>query len=108
MKLVQHMWESTTFLTELIWTILVLPPKGHVETWGIGLLEVLWKIVEAIIDTQIKLVVTFHNVIHGFRTKRGTGMKIMELNMAQEIASIDQNPLFLVFLDLRKSYDTLD
>ena len=32
----------------------------------------------------------------------------MELKIAQEIASIDQDPLFLVFLDLRKAYDIVD
>ena len=29
----------------------------------------------------------------------------MKLNLAQELASVDQKPLFLVFLDLRKAYD---
>ena len=30
------------------------------------------------------------------------------MKLTQEIASIDQSPLFLVFLDLRKAYDTMD
>ena len=57
---------------------------------------------EAIIDTWIKTVVIFHNVLHGLRSNRGTGAEIMEINMEQYITSIDQDPLFLVFLDLRK------
>ena len=32
----------------------------------------------------------------------------MELNFNQELARIYQDPLFLVFLDLRKAYDTMD
>ena len=32
----------------------------------------------------------------------------MELQLAQELDSIDQVPLFLVFLDLSKEYDTMD
>ena len=32
----------------------------------------------------------------------------MELNIAQDIASIYQDPLFLVFLYLTKAYDTVD
>ena len=32
----------------------------------------------------------------------------MELKIAQEISSIDQSPLLLVFLDVRKAYDTVD
>ena len=51
MKLVKHMWESSMFPTELSWTILVLLPKVQTDTSGIGLLEVLWKVVEAIIHT---------------------------------------------------------
>ena len=36
------------------------------------------------------------------------GMDIMELNLAQDLARIDQDSLFLVFLDLRKACDTVD
>ena len=36
------------------------------------------------------------------------GTAIMELNLAQELASIDQSPLLLVFLDLRKAFDIVD
>ena len=32
----------------------------------------------------------------------------MKLKLAQELASIDQDPLFLVSLDLRKAYETVD
>ena len=32
----------------------------------------------------------------------------MELNLTQELASMDQDPLFLLFLDLRKAYDTVN
>ena len=63
---------------------------------------------EALIDTCIRESLQMHNVLHGFRSRRAMGMDIMELNPAQELASIDQSPLFLVFLDLRKAYDTVD
>ena len=36
------------------------------------------------------------------------GTAILELKLAQEIASIDQDTLLLVFLDLQKAYDTVD
>ena len=32
---------------------------------------------------------------------------IMELKLSQELKSVDQSPLFIVFLDLRKAYDNL-
>ena len=92
---------------ELRWKFLVLIPKGITDTRGIGLLETLWKLEEAIINTCLCAILQMHNVPHGFRTGRETGMAIMELNIAQELASIYQDPLFLVFLDLRKAYDTM-
>ena len=48
------MWENGSIPTELGWTVLVLIPKNNPDTWGIGLLEVVWKVVEAVIDTRIK------------------------------------------------------
>ena len=36
------------------------------------------------------------------------GTDIMELKLAQEIASIYQEPVFLELLDLRKAYDIVD
>ena len=72
------------------------------------MLETFWKVVEAIIETRLKFCITFHDVLHGFRAVRGMRMAILYLKLAQELASIDQYPLFLVFLDLRKAYDTQD
>ena len=51
---------------------------------------------------------TFHDVIHGFTVYRGTGTAIIELKLTKEMASVDQDPLFLVFLVLRKAYGDLD
>ena len=45
-----------------------------------------------------------HDVLHGFRAGKGTGTAIMELKLAQELDNIDQDLLFLIFLDLRKAY----
>ena len=36
------------------------------------------------------------------------GTTILELKLAQELDSMEQNPLFLVFLDLHKAYYTVD
>ena len=55
---------------ELGWTIQVLILKENMDTWGIGLLESLWKVVEAIIDTRLRSSVHLHNVPHGFHTGR--------------------------------------
>ena len=65
------MWEFSIILTDLSLNILVLFTKGNVETRGIGLIEVLWKVVTSIIDTQIKMVVVFQDILHGIHTIRG-------------------------------------
>ena len=67
------------------------------------MLQVMWKVVEAIVDTGMKTTMKFHDILHGFRDCRGMGTATMEIKMAQELASIDQDPLLMVFLDLWKS-----
>ena len=89
-------------------TVLVLIPRVITKTRGIGLLETLWKVEEVLIDTYLHASLQLQDVLHGFRDRRGRGMSLQELNIYQEITSIDQDPLFLVFLDLRKAYDTVD
>ena len=95
------MWEHRTIPTNLVWTILILIPKGNVDTRGIRLLEVLYNVMEAIIDKYIKKSVKFYDVIHGCTA-------IKELKLAQKLANVDQDPLFLVFLDLINVYYNLD
>ena len=64
--------------------------------------------VEVLIDTCLCASLEMHNIYHGFRAGIGTVTDIMELKLAQDLASIDQDPIFLVFLDLRKAYDTVN
>ena len=86
--IVQKMWQARDIPQELGWTVLVLIPKGTTYTQGIGILETLWKVVEALIYTRLIASIQFHDVLHGFRSGRGTGMDIMELKLAQELARI--------------------
>ena len=83
--------------------MMVLIIKGNVDTWGIGTLVVVFKVVEAVIDTWIRTVVKFNDVLHGFCARRGTGTTIMEIKLMQELASADQNLIFLLFLYLSKA-----
>ena len=92
----------------MVWKILFLILKGTTDRRGINLLETLWNMVEVLIDTCLRTSLKMHNVLPGFRAGRETGTAIMELKLAQELARIDQDLLFLEFLDLRKAYDTVD
>ena len=63
---------------------------------------------EAIIETLLRESVRLHEILHGFHVGRGMGTEILELRLAHELASVDQDPLLLVFLDLHKAYLTVD
>ena len=71
-------------------------------------MDTLWKFVEGLIETRLKASIQFHDVLHGLRDGRATEMALMELKPTQELVSVDHDPLFLVLLDLRKAYDTVD
>jgi hypothetical protein len=55
----------------LPWSIMVLLPKPDGSSQGIGLLEVIWKLLMSIIDGQLKAAISFHDALHGFRPGRG-------------------------------------
>ena len=63
---------------------------------------------EAVINTCINKAVVFYDVIHRFPAGRGTGTAIMDIKISQELASVDHDPIFLMFLDLQKAYENLD
>ena len=78
-EIIRFIWDTGFIPTELGWTVLVIIPKVNSANQGIRLLEVVWKVVEEVIDTRIKSVVQFHDILHGFCAGRGKGTNIMEL-----------------------------
>ena len=55
--------------------------KGNTDTQGIGLLEMIWKVVEAIINTRLQTSIQFHNILHGLHAGRVMGMATMEIKI---------------------------
>ena len=53
-------------------------------------------------------VIKLHNCLHGGLPCRGTGTAIMEVKLQQQLAWVEQAPLYQIYLDLRKAYDALD
>ena len=90
------------------WSTVVLLPKGNGDYRGIGLLEIGWKVIESIINRRIASKVIFHDALHGFRAKRGTGTACIEAKLLQQLSKMVQKTLHFIFLDLRKAYDTVD
>jgi len=107
-QLIQHMWSTGQQPTELTWSIHVLLPKPNGGTRGIGLLEVAWELMEAIIDARVKEVIEFHDCLHGFCSGGGTNTATVEAKLIQQLAAIAGEALFECFIDLRRAFDSVD
>ena len=93
---------------EATWQTVVIIPKGKKEYRGIGLVEVTWKVVAAILHCQLTTVITYHDALHGFRTGCGTEAATLEAKLLQQLAAMRKEVLYVIFLDLTKAYDALD
>ena len=58
-------------------------PKDNTYTQEIGMLKLLWKVVEAIIDTPMRESVRLHDILHGFRAGRGNETRIFGVKLVQ-------------------------
>ena len=89
---------------------MVLIPKGKGGYWGIGLVEVAQKSLTAIPNLRLNKGMDLYDSLHGFLEGQGKGTETgtIEDNMDQQLSRISHEPLFPVFLDVRKSYDLLD
>ena len=86
---------------------MVFLPKGRGEYWEIGLVEMVWKVFATVVNCRLKRSVTLRDALHAFRAGWGTSTSTLEENLAQQLARIANKPLFQVFLDVRKAYDSL-
>ena len=93
---------------EVAWATMVLLPKGRGGYQWIGIVEVVWKVFVTVVNRRIRRRVTPHSEIHGFREGRGIGKATLESELAQQLEGISHEPLFQVFLDMRKAYDSLE
>ena len=109
MQLVQVMFRYRTVPVEISLANMVLIPKGKGGYSLIGLVEVLWKVFALVVNFRIKGSVVLCDALHGFRTGRGTGTgtTTLESNLDQHLAGIAHEPIFQVFLYVRKAYDFL-
>ena len=58
--------------------------------------------------TRLRASLQLHAVLNGFRDGIGAGTAIVEPKLAKELSRVEHDPLFLVFLDLWKAYETSD
>ena len=86
-----------------MWTTMVLLEKGSRDHRRIGLVKIIWKVCMSIFNSRLQSSIVQHDVLHGFRQGRGTGTAIMEAKLEQHLAGIVHEPLFQVFLNVRKA-----
>ena len=66
-RLITTIWETGEIPRQMLWTIVVLTPKGNSGDFrGIGLLEVFWKVIEKVLDARMSSI-DLHDCLHGFR-----------------------------------------
>ena len=71
------------------------------------MIEVLWKTKTGVFNLCLTAAIQFHNILHVFRTGRGTRTASLEANLIQQLMEMRYELLYKIFLDLHKSYDTL-
>jgi hypothetical protein len=106
-QLVQAVWTHSIIPHQLLWSIVVLIPKGGGDFCGIGLLDPIWKVLERIMGLRLDSI-DLHDTLHGCRAHRGTGTTVIEAKLAQQLLYLELRPFYGVFLDLKKAFNAMD
>ena len=61
-------------------------------------MEVMWKVVAAILNCRLTASITYHNFLHIFRAGRGTGNATLEAKLLQNLAAWREEVLYVIFL----------
>ena len=75
-------------LTALSWTMMVLITNIGGRYIGIGLVEVVWKVWEKIMNNRLRATITLHGALHCFKKGRGKGTATMEAKLAQHLVGL--------------------
>ena len=59
-------------------------------------------------NSRLQSTIILHNALHGFIQGEGTGTEIVESKLEQKLVGIVHEPLFQVFVDAKKAYESLD
>ena len=68
----------------------------------------MYKVVAVVFNLCLTASTTFHDFLHGFWAGRGTDTSTIEAKLLQQLAALREDVLYVIFLDLQKSYDVLD
>ena len=65
------------------------------------------KITKGVIERRLQKM-ELHESLHGGLRSKDTGTAIMEMKLAQGLAQLEQMPMLATFIDLQKTFDTMD
>ena len=68
----------------------------------------MWKLVPSILNLRLTASITFQEFLHRFWAGRGTGTSTLETKSVHQLATLREEFLYVLFLDLHKAYATLD
>ncbi len=105
-ELVQAVWTHGIIPHQMIWSIVVLIPKGGGDYRGIRLLEPISKVLEQVMDLRLGAI-KLHDCLHSCRAHRGTGTRVIEAKLAHQLSYLELKPFYGVFLDLKKAFDLM-
>ena len=71
-------------------------------------MEVIWKVVAAILHRRLTASITYHDFLHVFRAGHGTGTATLKAKLLQQLVAMREEVLYVIFLDLHKAHYALD
>ena len=78
----------------------VLITKVERDYHGIGLTEVVWKLVMVIINLCLNTSIDFHDALHSFWAGCGIGTTSLEVKLTHQIMAMRSEVLYEIFMDL--------
>jgi Reverse transcriptase (RNA-dependent DNA polymerase) len=61
-----------------------------------------------LIHGRLNATIKLHKSIHGFQTQQGTRTAIMQVKLLMQKVQQDSNPMYMIFLDLQKAYNSIN
>ena len=84
--------------------VVMIPKGGDTNFRVIGLVEVLWKAISAIINRRLSSSIQFHDIMRRFHAGRVTGTSTLEAKMLRHIIVMRDRVLHGIFLNIIKAY----
>ena len=106
--LIQKYFGEGRLAEEATWQAVVLLTKGGKYYRGIGLVELMWKVVADILNLHLTASITFHGFLHGFWAGCGTGTATLKAKLLHKLEALRGGVQYMIFLDLQKAHDALD